>query len=144
MEYPVIHHGETIGVCSLEQRGLYWHLSCHCSGETQKIERLYSGSRSVGVLEPIAGQLVLTRRLPRSSWPELPPEQGSFSLEPEGRAVPWEGEIAGCPLKGERVGTMLRFPYDPHRPCPCEPLFCFFEIRDGFWLLPIKIVERIV
>lgn len=137
MEYPVVMNEETIGSCHLEQQGLYWQLCCTCTYCSEKVERLYCGTRNVGVLEPEGEGLTLRRKLSRSAWPELPPKSGVFSLTPVEQPTHWQGEVMGFPLEGVQMGENLVFPYDPHKPCPCEPLFCFFTIEDGFWKLPL-------
>lgn len=141
MEYPVIVKEETIGSCRLEQQGLYWELDCTCTYHSGQVERLYCGTRKIGVLEPRGDQLRLQRKLAQSAWPELPPQSGVFSLEPLARPEPWKGDVLGFPLEGIRVGNHLLFPYDPQKPCPCEPLFCFFSVEDGFWKLPLPPTE---
>jgi len=133
MEFPVVSAGNTIGNCTVLEDGLYWNIYCVCKCHTGKIERLFCGSRNLGVLLPEADQLVMHRRISRASVPEIPPANGVFSLEPMPLPVPWEGELAGVKCGGFLLGEELLFPYDETKPCPCEPLFCFFEIRDGFW-----------
>ena len=100
-------------------------------------ERLYCGSRRLGVLEREGDLLTLYRRVSRAAFPELPPKSGVLSLRPMEETVAWQGAVLGYPLNGFRQGNVLLFPYDEGQPCPCEPLFCFFEIKNGFWQLPL-------
>lgn len=137
MEYPVIVKEKTVGSCVLEEQGLYWVVRCSCAYPSEQVERLYCGDRKVGVLEPDGDRLTLCKKLSRSAWPELPPSSGAFSLTPSAQPLPWKGEVLEIALEGLRRGDALLFPYDPRRPCPCEPLFCFFTIEDGFWKLPL-------
>lgn len=130
MEYPVLDQGKIVGCAELEQQGLYWVLTCSCELCSEHVERLYSGQRSLAVLERSAGGLSCRRRLSRASTPELPPQSGCLTLRPYEL---WQGELAGVLLAGLRDGAALLFPYDRAKPCPCEPLVCFFEIVDGFW-----------
>lgn len=138
MEYPVIHEGKTVGTCKLEEQGLYWGVQCSCEVFSRQIERLYCGTKSVGVLLWENGRLTLRRRLARSAWPELPPTSGILTTAPAETPELWSGTVLGHDLSGYRKGDHLLFPYDPSAPCPCEPLLCFFEIRDGFWQLPLE------
>ena len=140
MEYSVMKDDVTVGVCTLEEMGLYWLLRCQCDILSDRVERLYAGQRRLGVLEKEADRLTLTRRLSKSSCPEIPPKSGVFTLHPvKETLVPWEGTIKGYELKGFEKEECILFPYTPDTPCPCEPLFCFFEIKDGYWQLPKKI-----
>ena len=154
MELPVMMHDETVGTCTLEEMGLYWRIRCDCKLLSDRVERLYAGERSLGVLEKEGCRLTLSRRLSKSSCPELPPESGVLTLhpvkpqqpEPElpesgldaPQLEPWEGEVQGYPLRGFFEDDCVLFPYDENGPCPCEPLFCFFEVKDGYWRLPLK------
>jgi len=137
MEYPIVLEGRTVGNCRVEEQGLYWSLEAVCLLLSDRVERLYSGGRRLGVLEREDDHLILRRRVSRASYPELPPVSGVFSLRPTEQAALWSGTILDQPLTGFRQGAYLLFPYDGDQPCPCEPLFCFFEIKDGFWRLPL-------
>ena len=137
MEYPVIHNGQEIGCCQLTEQGLYWNLECSCAVVSDRVERIYCGTRRMGVLEREGERLHCRRRLSRASTPELPPSSGVFTLVPVESYSPWSGRILGKEISGFRDGNTLLFPYDPDQPCPCEPLICFFEIKDNFWRLPI-------
>lgn len=142
-------HEETVGTCTLEEMGLYWIIQCRCKVLSDKVERLYAGERKLGVLEKEGEQLTLRRRLSKSSCPELPPVLGYLTLHPTAPKMPqteekteyapWEGSIQGYELKGLLDGDHVLFPYEENAPCPCEPLFCFFEIRDGYWRLPLDV-----
>ena len=135
-KYPVMYEGGEVGNCSLEEQGLYWLLECRCQVLSDRIERFYSGTKRLGVLEREGDCLYCRRRLSKSSTPELPPKSGVFTLTPVKTYDPWSGYLLGMELSGFQDGDMLLFPYDSSKPCPCEPLICFFEIRDGFWRLP--------
>ena len=137
MNVPIVLNGETIGNCCLEERGLYWSVDASCVLSSDRVERLYCGSRRLGVLEREGDCLTLRRQVSKSSYPELPPASGVLTLHPMNPAVPWSGMVYGHALSGFRIGDTLLFPYEKDAPCPCEPLFCFFEIRDGFWRLPL-------
>ena len=142
MELNVMLHEKVVGTCTLEEMGLYWILACRCDILSDRIERLYAGERKLGVLEKEGDCLTLKRRLSKSSCPELPPKSGVLTLHPvkeETPLVPWEGTVEGYELKGFEKGDYILFPYDPDGPCPCEPLFCFFQIKGGYWHLPKKI-----
>lgn len=136
MEYPVIWKGEQIGHVQLIEQGLYWQLVCTCQPLSDRVERLYAGQRRLGVLEREGERLVCRRRLSRASTPELPPPGGVFTLEPTAELRPWQGLLAGISLTGFQDAEKLLFPYAPDRPCPCEPLICFFKVQNGFWTLP--------
>ena len=136
MEFPVMLDGETVGSCLLEEQGLYWRLDCSCQVVSDRVERLYCGMTRLGVLVLERNRLVLRRRLSRAAFPQLPPKSSCFFLKPQEEPVPWQGVVLGWELSGFRLGNELLFPYAPDQPCPCEPLFCLFEIRDGFWRLP--------
>ena len=149
MELQVRNHDEIVGVCTLEDQGLYWRIRCKCNLLSDCVERLYAAERNLGVLEKEGNCLVLSRRLSKSSCPELPPESGVLTLqpvklqEPEPESEPpvlepWEGTVQGYPLKGYYQDGCVLFPYKEDEPCPCEPLFCFFEVKDGYWRLPLK------
>jgi len=138
MEYPVIHNGKEIGSCQLSEQGLYWSLECDCLLFSDNVERIYSGTRRIGVLEREGNRLRCRRRLSKASTPELPPVSGMFTLAPVEPYRPWQGSILGKELSGFRDGDMLLFPYHPDEPCPCEALICFFEVRDNFWRLPVN------
>ena len=149
MEFSVLMHGRTVGTCTLEEDGLYWQLRCDCELLSDRVERLYAAERKLGVLEKEGDRLTLRRRISRASCPELPPQSGVFTLHPvkppevepvceEPELAPWEGEVQGYPLKGYIKDDHLLFPYDEKEPCPCEPLICFFEVKDGYWRLPLK------
>ena len=136
MEFPVVLENQTVGNCSLEDQGLYWSLQCSCAVQSELVERLYCGTKRLGVLEREGDRLVLRRRVSKSSAPELPPVSGVFSLRPMEVPQPWEGEILGHAINGFLVGGDVLVPYEADQPCPCPALFCFFEIRDGFWRIP--------
>lgn len=133
MEFPVVLEGQTVGNCCLEDLGLYWSVQCSCVVCSELVERLYCGTKRLGVLEREGDRLVLRRRVSKASMPELPPVNGVFSLRPSELPQPWEGRILDQRLSGFLVGEEVIIPYEPDKPCPCPPLFCFFEIRDGFW-----------
>ena len=137
MEFPIVLDGKPVGCCTVEEQGLYWYLQAECQVLSDRVERLYCGQTRLGVLEREGDRLCLRRRLSRKAVPELPPRNGVLTLKPVQQPELWEGEVLGHKLKGLCVGKELLFPYDPNGPCPCEPLFCFFEIRDGFWRLPL-------
>lgn len=139
MEFPVYMHDEQVGTCTLEEMGLYWCIRCSCKILSDRVERLYAGEKKLGVLEKEGNCLTLSRRLSKSSCPELPPKSGILTLHPvkeEPPLKPWEGIIEGYELSGFEKDDCILFPYDPDKPCPCEPLFCFFEVKDGYWQLP--------
>ena len=143
MELPVKNYDETVGTCVLEDLGLYWRIRCQCKLFSDRVERLYAGERNLGVLEKEGNCLTLSRRLSKSSCPELPPQSGELTLHPvkpqkEPQLEPWEGTVQGYLLKGYRKDDWVLFPYKEDEPCPCEPLFCFFEVKDGYWKLPLK------
>lgn len=132
----MIHQGEEVGRVRLTEQGLYWLLECHCRVISDRVERIYAGQRRLGVLEREGDGLGCRRRLSRASTPELPPASGMFTLVPEERSAHWQGTLAGVTVTGYEDGNGLRFPYAPDRPCPCEPLICFFQVQDGWWRLP--------
>ncbi|MBQ9968591.1 MAG: hypothetical protein IJO88_07705 [Oscillospiraceae bacterium] len=150
MEYPILMHDREVGTCVLEEVGLYWQLRCDCELLSDRVERLYAGERRLGVFEKEGDRLTLRRVISKASCPELPPQNGVLTLhpvqppepEPEEPALePWEGEVQGYPLKGYLKDDRVLFPYDENEPCPCEPLICFFEVKDGFWQLPLSAGE---
>ena len=143
MEYPVVLDGHPVGSCTIEDLGLYWRVSCHCQYVSDQVERLYSGKKALGVLIPEEVGLGLHRRLSKKATPELPPQNGVFSLRALTEAEPWEGNVLGYDLHGILVEDYLLFPYQSDRPCPCEPLFCFFFIEDGFWKLNLKNIRPV-
>lgn len=153
MELPVMMYDETVGTCSLEEVGLYWRIRCDCRVLSDRVERLYAGERRLGVLEKENGRLTLSRRISKSSCPELPPVSGVLTLHPvkreepaskpeELQLEPWEGTVQGYPLKGFFKDGSILFPYDENEPCPCEALFCFFQVKDGYWCLPLEVEEK--
>ena len=153
MELPVMMQGKSVGYCALQEIGLYWELQCRCELVSDRVERLYVLDKKLGVLERDGAELCMSKRISKSSCPELPPRKGYFTLHPEieeaekeiavsEEATLWEGEILGHRLNGRRDGDYLIFPYDELQPCPCEPLLCFFEVKDGFWRLPINLSEK--
>ena len=146
MEFPVMLHERAVGTCTVEASGLYWQIKCDCVLLSDRVERLYAGERRLGVLEKEGDRLTLRRRISRTSCPELPPESGVLTLHPvklpepeqeEPALTPWEGTVQGYALKGWFKDDCVLFPYDENAPCPCEPLICFFEIKDGYWWLPL-------
>ena len=153
MEFPVMMHDQKVGSCTIESVGLYWVISCKCCVRSEYVERLYAGERKLGVLEKEGDHLTLRKRISKSSCPELPPENGQFALHPvqmqqvqekqpcreepqPQQQIPWQGSAYGYPLQGYLQGDYIVFPYAPDKPCPCEPLLCFFEVKDGYWWLP--------
>ena len=136
MEYPVVHQGETVGNCIITEQGLYWYVDCTCRVLSDRIERLYCGTKRLGVLEREGENLTCRRRLSKASTPELPPKSGILTLTPEEPRTVWQGTLLGQELTGFQEGDHLLFPYDETKPCPCEPLICFFEVKDGFWRIP--------
>jgi len=139
MDIPIVLNGKTVGNCCLEACGLYWRIQAQCILLSDRVERLYCGSKRLGVLEREGNMLTLRRQVSRVAFPELPPKNGVLSLQPMEEAIPWSGVVLGHELTGFRQGEMLLFPYHEDEPCPCEPLFCFFEIKDGFWRLPLSL-----
>ena len=139
MEFPIIFDGKTVGNGVLEELGLYWTVEAHCEVISDRVERLYCGTKRLGVLEREGDELTLRRRVSKAAFPELPPRSGVFSLRPTEEPQPWSGNVLGYELSGFRLGDTLLFPYDEAKPCPCEPLFCFFEIQNGFWRLPMSL-----
>ena len=138
MEIPVVLDGKPVGSCILTEQGLYWQINCSCERLSDRVERLYCGQTRLGVLIREGDRLTLRRRLSKASTPQLPPKSGVLTLRPVEEPAPWSGEVLGYPLEGIRSGDTLLIPYEDTKPCHCEPLFCFFEIRDGFWRLPLK------
>ena len=138
MEYPVVHEGRTVGCCTIAEQGLYWQISCSCDLLSDRIERLYCGTKRLGVLEREGDRLCCKKRISKSSTPELPPQSGVLTLTPMESYAPWSGLLLGQPVSCLRDGQMLLFPYREDEPCPCEPLICFFEVRDGYWRLPMN------
>ena len=132
MEFPIIHLGQTIGRCTLKDEGLYWQMHCECQVMSDRVERLYFGQQRMGVLERKGDRLVCHRRISKTSMPEL---TGVFSLSPYDV---WQGRLLDAPIQCLKQGDVLLFPYREEEPCPCEPLICFFEIKDGFWRLPLR------
>ena len=132
MEFPVVHLGQTIGKCTVTDQGLYWLIECQCEILSDRVERLYYGDARLGVLEKQGKILTCRRRLSKASAPSF---SGRFSLSPDEY---WEGTLLGQQVKCRREGDTLLFPYETDQPCPCEPLICFFEIKDGFWRLPVR------
>lgn len=144
MDFPVIAKGKTVGSCNVREQGLYWLLDCRCELFSDRVERLYCGTVRLGVLLRDGEELVLRKRLSKSAHPQLPPTSGIFTIEPVEQAENWEGELWGHRLSGIRSGEYLLFPYEETKPCPCEALFCFFEIKDGFWRIPLNKNEATV
>ena len=149
MELSIMNDQEKVGTCMLKDEGLYWYLQCDCRVLSDRIERLYATERNLGVLEKEGNCLTLRRRISKSSCPELPPKSGVLTLHPVKPQLPqqetqeetpqlWEGEVHGYSLKGYLKDDCILFPYDENEPCPCEPLFCFFEVKDGYWQLPLS------
>lgn len=138
MEFPVVLDGTQVGRCELYEEGLYWRVKCETEILSDRVERLYCGTARLGVLEKENNALVLRRRLSRAAYPMLPPKSGVLTLRPVEQPVAWEGYVLDQYLRGFRREDTIVFPYDPNGPCPCEPLICFFSIKDGFWQLPIN------
>lgn len=147
MEFPILMHDRNVGTCTLEDLGLYWQLRCDCDLLSDRVERLYAEERRLGVMEKEGERLTLRRRISKSSCPELPPKSGVLTLHPVKlpepkpemeELAPWEGEVQGYPLKGWLKDDCVLFPYEENEPCPCEPLICFFEVKDGYWRLPLS------
>ena len=132
MEFPVVHLGQTIGKCTVTDQGLYWYIECECEILSDGIERLYCGDRRLGVLERNGSVLTCNRRISKASAPSL---SQVFSLSPQENR---QGTLLGKSVECRREGDMLLFPYAADQPCPCEPLICFFEVKNGFWRLPMK------
>lgn len=132
MEFPVVHLGQTVGRCTVRDDGLYWQLECECQILSDRVERLYWGQERMGVLERNGGRLICNRRIAKSSVPEL---SAGFSLSP---CDVWSGRLLDTPVQCIKQGDTLLFPYRPEEPCPCEPLICFFEVKDGYWQLPFR------
>ena len=137
MDLPIVLDEKTVGNCTLLEQGLYWSVEASCVLLSDRVERLYCGNRRLGVLERNGNRLYLKRLVSKSSFPELPPQSGALSLRPAETAVPWRGSILGCDLNGFLLGDSVWIPYEADSPCPCEPLFCFCEIKNGFWKLPL-------
>jgi len=140
MDYPVYLNENNVGTCTLEKMGLYWKLQCSCMVISDRVERLYCGERRLGVLDKEGDRLTLRRMISVSSCPELPPKSGRLTLYPEKEQImePWEGEILGYVLKGYKDADTVLIPYSDSEPCPCEPLMCYFEIKDGYWRIPVS------
>lgn len=132
MEFPVVHLGQTIGRCRVTDQGLYWSIDCECEILSDGVERLYCGDQRLGVLERSGSVLTCRRRVSKSSMPLL---SQAFSLAPQENRT---GFLLGKPVECQMEGEMLLFPYAADEPCPCEQLICFFEIKDGFWRLPVN------
>ncbi len=134
MEYPVIHMGQTVGHCTVTDQGLYWLVECCCEILSDRVERLYCGADRLAVLEQDGNTLTCRRMVSKKSVPAL--EQiNQFSLSPYDV---WNGRLLEQPIQCMRQEDVLLFPYRPEEPCPCEPLICFFEIKDGFWRLRLQ------
>lgn len=144
MELTVIHEEKSIGLCRVEDLGLYWDIACRCRRLSDRVERLYCGTRSLGVLEREGEALRLHRRVSKASLPDFPPENGKLSLLPL-----WQGRIFDCTLPaGQLLDGKVWYPASPDREFPCMPLFCFFhmEQRQGrrYWTIPIEIEKNIL
>ena len=109
MDYPIVLDGKTVGNCRVKEQGLYWFLEAVCPLLSDRIERLYSGGRRLGVLEREGDLLVLRRRVSRASYPELPPVNGVLSLRPTEQAALWSGTILDQPLTGFQQGEYVLF-----------------------------------
>lgn len=143
MELTVLEEGRRIGVCSVEEMGLYWSIVCRCQRRSDRVERLYCGMRSLGVLEWDGETLSLNRRLSKASVPEFPPPDGILTLTP-----PWQGNIWDCPLPpGQQMEGKIWYPASEASAFPCMPLFCFFclEERQGrrYWTIPKEAEKNI-
>ncbi len=134
MDFDVMNRGKAVGQCRIEDRGLYWHISCLCPIVTGKLERLYWQEHCLGVLEATSAGLRLERTVSKTSLPWFPAD-GLPSLEPEElwRGAVLDLELPPCRKEPREGGWLLKFPFDENKPCPCMPFLCFFAIRGGFW-----------
>lgn len=138
MDMTIIVKGQPAGVCSRKDAGLYWEVDCSFRHPSADGVRLFCGGRSMGLAERAGEQWILHRRVSKVSAPELSvPEHRILALQPYPEQVEaGEYTLNGYVENGER-GRFVRFPYFPDRPHPCMPLFCFFSVEDGFWVLKL-------
>lgn len=68
MNYPVLLGEQKVGQVQVTRKGLYYHFSCHCRLESEKIYRLYvscgSENLNLGVPIPCQGDFQLETQIP--------------------------------------------------------------------------------
>lgn len=133
MELSVMYQGEPVGVCHVEELGLYWNLSCRCRLLSDRVQRLYWKSNRLGVLEREGDSLTLSRRIAKRQLPGFPTEDLTLYLQPP-------VQLLDCwlPPAREKNGC-LWYPFDPQQPFPCMPLACFFSLKQEadkyYWVI---------
>ena len=105
-----------------------------------------AGSYPLGALMPEDGRLFLRRVLSidclksRGAWPVRGVEEElACSFRDRPPAVYWEDEVLRCSAQGlpwhslrrDGDGFTLSFSFDPRRPFPLVPAFCFARVEGG-------------
>ena len=148
-KYPLYLDGKPAGELSVTDVGMYADYRAACRIPGPALLRAYLvGERSellLGVLAPEGGAYTIRRRLSRRETAVLGKllrcdarregeRQWEQALSPERllKSQYFSHMLRGVPgvltqRRGERL--LLAIPYDPAKPFPMTPLFCFAKIR---------------
>ncbi len=151
-KFPLLENGVPVGELTTEQEMLYTWFEARCPRPGDGLWCAWIvgdlGELRLGVLEPCGGQAAIRRRfsgrltapIGRLQWGEIrpahPAEPGNWTplTAPETRfRDPWLcrelREADGALTRTEAGRRYAAVPYDPARPFPLTPLFCFARIR---------------
>lgn len=146
--YDVLFEGRTVGSAEIEADGLYWSVRVECALMGEALMRASAENvwqrLMLGVLTPVDGRLMLSRRIARSRFSFYP--DTALTLDETPRWWDFTNRVAGWKIPGARCcrmgsGYAVYVPVEDAKPFACMPLFCFFRLvtqqEKRYWVLEL-------
>lgn len=152
-KFPLLWKERAVGELTAEREALYTCFSARCTLPAEGLWCAWvvgdKGELRLGVLEPQGGAGVICRRfshrmtapagqllrgevrpaaLPDGSGTDWVPADGDTLFRAPGLRERLRG-VTGMLWRREGKTLLLAVPYDPRRPLPLTPLFCFAQPR---------------
>lgn len=150
-KFPLLWNGSEVGEMHVEQQALHTCFSVSCRLREEQLLCVWAvgeqGEFRLGILVPADGRLTLCRRFSgQLTAPVGKLLHGEVRAAGDGGAKQWQGiahpeglfqmpwlrrklrGAEGVLFTKEQRGCCLAIPYDPLRPFPLTPLFCFARI----------------
>lgn len=151
-KFPLLWAGKPVGELVTEREALYTWFTARCRLPEEGLWCAWAvgeqGELRLGVLEPVGERAEIRRRFSGQMTAPLGRLRQGELRPAGGGGVPWEAEPAperlfrtpwlrqqlqgaqGVLTRREGEGRRaLALPYDPKRPFPLVPLFCFARLR---------------
>lgn len=134
MQVPVCREGNSCGILSAEEKGLYCCFRARLRSE--QISRLYAvfeeGEIPLGIPVPEGRDLTLRISIPISRLPKGPLIRGVLRPLETANWVQFSGgKVGGQYLpQGLVQGNRYRFPWVPGDPLPCDAFLCFYRYSE--------------